>query len=132
MLGPLGQGCGTILWEAKRTKHWTDGWLAKLRDDQRAAEADLAIIVSHAVPKDLQGFDHIDGVWVAEPKCAVAVAVALRESLVAIAAARLAERRPADQDGAVTIPTGPRFRQRIEAGGRPVWKCRLTSTASAK
>ena len=30
VLGPLGQPCGTILWESKRTKNWTDGWLAKL------------------------------------------------------------------------------------------------------
>ena len=35
--GPLGQHCGRILWESKRTKNWSDGWLAKLRDDQRAA-----------------------------------------------------------------------------------------------
>ncbi|MEI8198020.1 MAG: DUF2130 domain-containing protein, partial [Phycisphaerae bacterium] len=35
VVGPMGQVCGTILWESKRTKNWSDGWLAKLRDDQR-------------------------------------------------------------------------------------------------
>ena len=37
VVGPLNQICGTILWECKRTKNWTDGWLPKLREDQRAA-----------------------------------------------------------------------------------------------
>jgi hypothetical protein len=46
--------------------------------------------VSHALPKGLQTFDQIDGVWVTEPRCAVAVAIALRESLIALSAARLA------------------------------------------
>jgi hypothetical protein len=46
----------------------------KLREDQRAAKADVALIVSHALPKGLQTFDQIDGVWVTEPRCAVAVA----------------------------------------------------------
>jgi hypothetical protein len=74
VVGPTGQICGSILWEAKRTKNWSDGWLSKLREDQRAAKADVALIVSQALPKGLQTFDLIDGVWVTEPRCAVAVA----------------------------------------------------------
>jgi pimeloyl-ACP methyl ester carboxylesterase len=58
--GPSGMVCGTILWEAKRTKSWSDGWLAKLREDKRAAKADLAMIVSHALPKGLEHFDHME------------------------------------------------------------------------
>jgi hypothetical protein len=84
VLGPAGQVVGSILWEAKRTKNWSDGWLGKLREDQRAAKADVALIVSQALPKGLQTFDYIGGVWVTDPKCAAAVAVALRESLLAV------------------------------------------------
>jgi hypothetical protein len=58
VVGPVGQICGSILWEAKRTKNWSDGWLGKLREDQRAAKTDVAVIVSHALPKSLQTFDH--------------------------------------------------------------------------
>jgi hypothetical protein len=49
VLGPSGQTCGTILWESKHTKHWSDGWLGKLRDNQRAAKAEIALIVSRAL-----------------------------------------------------------------------------------
>jgi hypothetical protein len=74
VVGPAGQVVGSILWEAKRTKNWSDGWLGKLREDQRAAKADVALIVSQALPKGVQTFDYIDGVWVTDPSCAVAVA----------------------------------------------------------
>ncbi len=64
VLGPLGQICGTILWESKRTRNWSDGWLGKLRQDQRAAKADIAIIVSQVLPKGIETFDLIDSVLV--------------------------------------------------------------------
>jgi hypothetical protein len=116
VVGPAGQVCGSMLWEAKRTKNWADGWLGKLREDQRAAKADMALIVSHALPKGLQTFDQIDGVWVTEPRCAVAVAIALRESLIALSAARLAgEGQQTKMELVYQYLTGPRFRHRIEA-----------------
>jgi hypothetical protein len=116
VVGPAGQICGSILWEAKRTKNWSDNWLGKVREDQRAAKADVALIVSHALPKGLQTFDQIDGVWVTEPRCAVAVAIALRESLIALTAARLAgEGQQTKMEVMYQYLTGPRFRHRIEA-----------------
>jgi hypothetical protein len=116
VVGPAGQVVGSILWEAKRTKNWSDGWLGKLREDQRAAKADVALIVSHTLPKGRQTFDYIDGIWVTDPKCAVAVAVALRESLLALSAARLAgEGQQTKMEMIYRYLTGPRFRHRIEA-----------------
>jgi hypothetical protein len=113
---PSGMVCGTILWEAKRTKSWSDSWLAKLREDKRAAKADLAMIVSHALPKGLEHFDHMEGVWVAHPRCAVAVAVALRQSLIELAAARLAgEGQQTKMEMVYRYLTGPRFKHRVEA-----------------
>jgi hypothetical protein len=38
VVNAAGQICGTLLWESKRTKNWSEGWLAKLRQDQRAAK----------------------------------------------------------------------------------------------
>jgi hypothetical protein len=116
VVGPAGQIVGSILWEAKRTKNWSDGWLGKLREDQRAAKADVALIVSQALPKGVQTFEYVEGIWVTDPKCAVAVAVALRESLVALSAARLAgEGQQTKMEMIYRYLTGPRFRHRIEA-----------------
>src|SRR5215831_15094512 len=51
-----GHCCGTIVWESKRTKAWSDGWLQKLKDDLRLVKGDLAVIVSEALPKDVAHF----------------------------------------------------------------------------
>ncbi|MFA5952548.1 MAG: DUF2130 domain-containing protein [Hyphomicrobium sp.] len=114
--GPLDQPCGTILWESKRTKNWSDGWLAKLRDDQRAAKAEIALLVSNALPKGVVAFDLIDGVWVCEARCALPVAIALRQSLIEIASARQAgEGQQTKMELVYQYLMGPRFRHRIEA-----------------
>jgi len=81
---------GRLLWETKRTKNWSVGWLAKLRDDQRSAKAEVALIVTHALPKGVESFDFVDGVWVAETRCAIPVAIALRQSLIELLTARQA------------------------------------------
>jgi hypothetical protein len=112
----LGNLCGTLLWESKRTKNWSDGWLAKLRDDQRAAKADLAVIVSAAVPKGLDGFDFVEGIWIVEPRCAVSVAIALRQSIVELAGVRQTRDGLQTKMGMVyEYLTGSRVRQRVEA-----------------
>ena len=114
--GSLQQICGTILWESKRTKNWSDGWLAKLREDQRAAKAELAVIVSHTLPKDFDTFDFLDGVWVTSPRYVVPVAIALRHTLIELFAARQAsEGQQTKMEMIYQYLTGPRFRHRIQA-----------------
>jgi hypothetical protein len=116
VMGPLNQNCGTILWEIKRTKNWSDGWLPKLRDDQRAAKAEIALLVSHAIPKGVAAFDYIEGVWVTEPRYALPLAIALRQSLIEIATARAASLgQKTKMELVYQYLTGPLFRQRIEA-----------------
>jgi len=113
--GAVGPSAGTILWELKRTKNWSDGWLSKLREDQRAAKADTALIISQTLPKDVETFDLIDGVWVAHPRCAIPVAIALRYALIEVAGSRNAQ---LGQQTKVELVyqylIGPRFRQRLE------------------
>ena len=116
VIGPLGQSCGTILWESKRTKSWSDGWLVKLREDQRAAKAEIAVIVSQTLPKGVETFELIDGVWVAHPKAAIPVAVTLRHTLIEVASARQAtEGQQTKMEMVYQYLTGPRFRQRVQA-----------------
>nr|WP_249788391.1 DUF2130 domain-containing protein [Bradyrhizobium sp. G127] len=116
VLGPAGQTCGAILWESKRTKNWSDGWLAKLRDDQRTAKAEIALIVSSALPKGVETFDFVDNVWVAEPRFAIPLAIALRESLINLAGSRQAqEGQQTKMELVYKYLTGPQFRHRIDA-----------------
>lgn len=116
VIGLQNQPCGTILWESKRTKNWSDAWLSKLREDQRTANAEIALLVTSALPKGVVAFDLIDGVWVAESRCALPVAIALRQSLVELALARDAgEGQKTKMELVYQYLTGPRFRHRVEA-----------------
>ncbi len=111
-----GSLCGTILWETKRTKTWSNLWLTKLRDDQRAAKADIAIIVSTALPESITSFDLIDGVWVTSPKMLLPVALCLRQSLIDIAGVRTAsEGQQTKMEMVYQYLTGPHFKRRVEA-----------------
>jgi hypothetical protein len=111
-----GLACGTILWESKRTKNWSDTWLPKLRDDQRAAKAEVAALLTTVLPKGINSFDQIDGVWVTDARCVMPVAVVLRHALIEVAGARQAS------DGQQTKMAlvydyllSPAFRHRVQA-----------------
>lgn len=114
--GPLGQRCGSILWESKRTKNWSPGWLPKLRSDQRTAKAEIAVLVTQVLPPEVASFDLIDGVWVIPPAVALPVAVMLRQSLLEVAMSRVAaEGQQSKMEMIYGYLTGPRFRQRVQA-----------------
>ncbi len=116
VIGPLGQQCGTILWESKRTKNWSDGWLPKLREDQRTAKAEVAVIISQVLPKDVETFGFVEDVWVAHPRVALPMAISLRQTLIEVAGARQAsEGQQTKMEMVYGYLTGPRFRQRVQA-----------------
>jgi len=62
VMSTSGHSCGTIVWELKRTNAWSDRWLQKLKDDQRALKADVAVLVSEALPKECKNFGKCEGV----------------------------------------------------------------------
>ncbi|MBN8765635.1 MAG: DUF2130 domain-containing protein [Thiobacillus sp.] len=116
VVGTGGQTGGTILWEFKRTKNWSDAWLVKLRDDQRTAKAEIAVIVSQILPKGVETFEMVEGVWVTHPRAALPVAMILRQSLLELALARqTTEGQQTKTEMVYQYLTGPRFRQRVEA-----------------
>lgn len=107
---------GCILYESKNTKAWSAGWLAKLRDDGRDAKADLLVIVTTALPKGVEAFDQVEGVWVCAPRYAITLAVALRQVLTEVAAAKAAGEGVETKAGHVyQYMVGPRFKSRVAA-----------------
>lgn len=107
---------GTILWESKRTKNWSNGWLVKLREDQRTAKAEISVLVSQALPDGIETFDVVDGVWVTHPRAILPVATILRHTLLQVSNARLiSEGQQTKAEMVYQYLTGPRFKQRVEA-----------------
>jgi hypothetical protein len=113
---PSGTPCGSILWEFKRTRNWSDSWLAKLREDQRSAKAEVCVLVSQALPKGVDAFDLVEGVWVTSPRAALPVATMLRQGLLQVSQSRaLSEGQHTKTEMIYQYLTGPRFKHRVEA-----------------
>lgn len=79
----LGRKCGKILWESKNAQ-WSDGWLAKLKEDQRQAKADLAVLVTVNLPEGVDSFAYRDGVWIVSWKHFIPLSWSLRFNLVSL------------------------------------------------
>ena len=111
-----GRESGTIVWELKRTKAWSEGWIAKLKDDQRAVKAKVAVLVTEVLPKDVKGFAPRDGVWVTSIGFAVQLASALRIGLIQTAHARSsAEGKGERMEVVYNYLTGTEFVHKVEA-----------------
>ncbi|MEA3641759.1 MAG: DUF2130 domain-containing protein [Lamprobacter sp.] len=110
------QACGTIVWETKNTKGWQDAWLDKLKQDQRSIGASSAVIVSAALPKDIQGFGRLDGVWVCSLQLWPTLAMALRDQLIQVSRAQAAlAGKDEKMERLYEYLAGDDFRQRVEA-----------------
>jgi hypothetical protein len=111
-----GKVCGTIIWESKQTKVWSDGWIDKLKEDQRTAKAEVAVLMTAALPKDVTNFTQKNGVFVTNQACVPSLAATLRWAIVQHALARsLAESSDGQMKALYQYLTGPEFRQRVEA-----------------
>lgn len=85
------QECGRIVYESKRTKAFSGDWIEKLKEDQIACKADIAVIVTEVLPSDMDRFGLKDGVWICTFQEAKGVSLALRHILVSTQAVRRAQ-----------------------------------------
>lgn len=110
-----GVECGKIIWESKKTKTWTEGWIHKLKDDQRQVKADLAVIVTAAMPQGTTGIVQKDGVWICDIKLAISIATILRQSLEAVSREKnLAVGKNEKMEFLYAYLSGTEFKQKIE------------------
>jgi hypothetical protein len=111
-----GVDCAAIVWEVKNSKAWSPKWLEKIRDDQRETKADLAVVVTTALPPGIRAFGQVDGVWVCDLTSASVLAIALRAQLQAVHRERVAsEGRSTKESQLYDYVTGSEFRQRVVA-----------------
>ncbi|MBL0305570.1 MAG: DUF2130 domain-containing protein [Chitinophagaceae bacterium] len=80
----FGQECGKIIFESKRTKDFSNDWIEKLKADMRSQGADVAVIITQALPKEMTNFGEKDGVWICSFAEAKAVVHMLRDAVIKI------------------------------------------------
>ncbi len=85
-----GKVCGTILWESKRVKNWNDGFIDKLLRDKSDAKADLAVIVTDALPNHITHMGCVKGVLLTTFSLAICLASTLRVNMALLGHARIA------------------------------------------
>lgn len=110
-----GAKCGTIVWESKNTKNWSPGWVAKLIEDQRTLKAEVAVLVSSVLPKEIKTFGQLDKIWVTNMDTVLELGNVLRQMLVNVYAVQQANQGKEDKANIVyEYLTGNGFKQRIE------------------
>ena len=113
---PLGQVCGKIIYESKNTKAFGGDWIDKLKHDMRSSQADIAVIVTETMPKDMERFGMKDGVWICNYTEIKSLAFVLRDSLIKVHAAQSSQENKGDKMSLLySYLTGTEFRQQIEA-----------------
>jgi hypothetical protein len=80
----FGQECGKIIFESKRTSSFTNEWIEKLKTDMRSLSADIAVIVTKAMPKDMDCFGVKDGVWICTFSEVRALTAVLRDGVIRV------------------------------------------------
>ncbi len=114
--GRSGALAGTIIWETKRTKNWTEGWVQKLKDDQRTEKAEVAVLVSTVLPKTIKTFGVYQGIWVCDITSVIGLAIALRSSLLQVALIKQSSvGKNEKMEVLYNYLSGVEFKQRIEA-----------------
>lgn len=112
----FGKSCGTIIWESKRTKTWTDNWIVKLKEDQRRVKAEIAVIISQVIPNGIKNFTQKDGVWIGNFACIVGLGLLLRNTLIELSAVKSSFVGKREKKEILwNYLTSVEFRQRLEA-----------------
>ncbi|MBI2641631.1 DUF2130 domain-containing protein, partial [Candidatus Roizmanbacteria bacterium] len=112
----FGKPCGMIIWESKRAKAWTDGWVVKLKQDQRVVKADIAVIISQVLPDGVKNFAMKSEIFVCNYESIVGLTMLLRDTLIKTALVKTSMVGKKEKKEILwNYLTGIEFKQRIEA-----------------
>jgi hypothetical protein len=110
-----GRSCGTILWECKRTKAWSNSWIEKIKDNQREVGAEIAVIASEVLPDGVACIGVVDGVWVTGLATVIGLGTALRTNLIELANVRATHvGKEEKMEALYNYLSSPQFKQRVE------------------
>ena len=110
------KACGTIYYESKRTKRFQPAWIEKFKTDIRDRNADIGVLVTAAMPDDMERMGQRDGVWICSFSEFKGLCVVLRESLIHLSQAIATQENKGDKMGMLyDFLTGNEFRLQIEA-----------------
>ncbi len=108
--------CGKIVYESKRTKAFANEWIEKLKSDMRLVQADVAVIVTEVLPRDMTHFGLKDGVWICRFSEVKAVTFLLRDTLIKVSAATASQENKGEKMQMLyNYLTGNEFKQQMEA-----------------
>lgn len=111
-----GQICGKIIWEAKRAQSWDNKWVVKLKDDQREAKAEIAVLIANILPQNIKNFGFKNGIWISDYGSILGLATALRINLIDLMIIKLVHIGKNEKLEVLhQYITGTEFKQRIEA-----------------
>ncbi|MEI6533204.1 MAG: DUF2130 domain-containing protein [Candidatus Roizmanbacteria bacterium] len=112
----MGSLCGTIVWETKRTKSWSNEWVVKLKDDQRVLHAEWAVLVSQVLPEGINHIGRVEGVWVSDYEAYLGVATLLRSQIIEVSIIKnSSEGKKEKMEVLYSYLSGTEFTHRVEA-----------------
>jgi hypothetical protein len=111
-----GKVIGSILWETKRTKAWSNGWVTKLKDDAAKVSASESIIVSQVMPEGSSSFDRKDGVWITTYEHALGICRYVRFLITTVASIKSSTSQTDEEWGQIRdYMLSDSFRHRMQA-----------------
>lgn len=93
----FGQACGKIIYESKRTQAFSNEWIEKLKSDMRAQNADIAVLVTQTMPKDMELFGERNGIWICTYNEVRALSHVLRSSILKVFAVTKSQENKGDK-----------------------------------
>ncbi|MEA3304240.1 MAG: DUF2130 domain-containing protein, partial [Patescibacteria group bacterium] len=110
-----GTNVGRIVWESKETKTWSEKWVNKLKDDMAGVQGDIAILVTRAMPEEVEYFGQYNGVWVCEHRYASMLAGVIRSQLDQVALSRQVQSgKDEKMEVLYEYLSGTQFKNRVE------------------
>ncbi len=110
------QNCGTIYYESKRTKDFQKSWMEKFKKDIRDKGADIGVLVTDAMPSDMERMGLKEGIWICTYEEFKGLCFVLRESIIQLSNAISSQENKGDKMNMLyDFLTGNEFRMQIEA-----------------